>query len=304
MRLALSDLENRGLIYRRHGKGTFAHGQKTRVHRHLGILMKSPLSTEHRPIAEMIRGAQTAMAAVRSAVLLISTAPEAWRPEKASSLGGIIVVPQDVTEADLQVLRNRNLPYLIFTDSILSGPQVRLGQRDAARQLTRQLLDLGHRRIALLSGYDASLDGVKRLGVHDALRDGGIDPAKVQEISAHGHEEEAFEATRAVLHLKPRPTAVIAFDDSLGAMLSFQARNHHGLRVPDDLSIVGFHDWPYLHYIEPTITTVRFDFFNAGASAAEALNRAMLTGQPVGDLFFEPTYRPGHTSGPAPKEWV
>src|SRR5271165_6453258 len=61
VRLALSDLENRGLIYRVHGKGTFAHGHSTRVHRYLGILMKSPQTAAQRPIAEMIRGAQTVM---------------------------------------------------------------------------------------------------------------------------------------------------------------------------------------------------------------------------------------------------
>src|SRR5277367_4580008 len=56
VRLALSDLENRGLIYRKHGKGTFAHGRSTRIHRYLGILMKSPQAAEHRPFAEMLRG--------------------------------------------------------------------------------------------------------------------------------------------------------------------------------------------------------------------------------------------------------
>src|SRR5271163_2668258 len=55
VRLALSDLENRGLIYRKHGKGTFAHGRATRVHRYLGILMKSSASAGRRPIVEMLR---------------------------------------------------------------------------------------------------------------------------------------------------------------------------------------------------------------------------------------------------------
>src|ERR1700683_169411 len=161
VRRALSDLENRGLIYRKHGKGTFAHGRSTRVHRYLGILMKSPLSAEHRPIAEMVRGAQTVMASVRSAILLISTSPEEWRPEKASSLGGVIVVPQDVTAKDLDFLKNRKLPFLIFAESELPRPHILLGQRKAARQMTEQLLKLGHRRIALLTGYDTCLDAPK-----------------------------------------------------------------------------------------------------------------------------------------------
>jgi GntR family transcriptional regulator, arabinose operon transcriptional repressor len=300
VRLALSDLENRGLIYRKHGKGTFAHGHATRIHRHLGILMKSPHATEHRSIAEMVRGAQTAMALVRSAILLISTPPEAWRPEKASSLGGVIVVPQDVTTADLDVLKNRNLPYLIFGESELPGPRVSLGQREAAKHMTGQLLHLGHRRIALLSGYDEALDTPKRMGVYDALRAAGIDPAHVPEISTRGQESGIYQAARDVLHLRPRPTAVVAFDDSLAALLCSQARRTEGIRVPEEMSIISFHDWPYLNCIEPALTTARFEFFVAGQRAADVLGQAALNGCPVGDLNFEPTYRPGQTMAAPP----
>jgi DNA-binding LacI/PurR family transcriptional regulator len=300
VRLALGDLENRGLIYRKHGKGTFAHGRATQVHRYLGVLMKSPLAGEHRPIAEMVRGAQVVMASLRSGILLISTPPAEWRPEKASSLGGVIVVPEEVTPKDLEVLKNRNLPYLIFSESALPGPRLMLGQREAARRVTTELLQLGHRRIALLSGYDIGMDSPKRMGVHDALREAGIPVAKVHEVSAHGQESDIFQAARDVLNLRPRPTAVLAFDDSLGSILSFQARRNEGMRVPEDLSIASFHDWPYLNYIEPALTTVRFEFFNAGRRAAEALSRAALTGETVGDINFEPSYRAGQTIGPVP----
>jgi GntR family transcriptional regulator of arabinose operon len=300
VRLALSDLENRGLIYRKHGKGTFAYGNSTRIHRYLGILMKSPQSAEHRPVAEMIRGAQTAMAEIRSAILLISAPPNEWRHEKASSLGGVIVVPQDVTQADLEILKNRNLPYLSFTESPLSGPRILLGQRKAAKHMTEQLLQLGHRRFALLSGYDECLDATKRQGIHEAFREAGIDPAQVPEFSAHGQEAEILQVVREVLQLRPRPTAVIAFDDSLGAVMSVYARRQASIPVPGELSVVCFHDWPYLNVVEVPLATVHFDFFAAGQRAAEALSHAALTGLPVSDICFEPTYRPGQSMGPAP----
>ena len=300
VRLALSDLENRGLIYRKHGKGTFAYGRATRIHRYLGILMKKPQATAHCPVAEMIRGAQTAMAAIQSAVLLISSDPDHWRPEKASSLGGVIVVPQDVTQHDLHFIQTRNLPYLVFGEIPLGGPRILLGQRAAARQMTDQLLKLGHRRFALLSGYDESLDAAKRLGIQEALHEAGIDPAHVHEFSTHGDEGHIFEAARAALQVRPRPTAVLAFDDTLGSFVSIQARRQESLRIPEDLSIVSFHDRPYLNYIEPELTTVAFDFFNAGVRAAEALSHAALTGQAPSDICFEPCYKPGQTIGPAP----
>lgn len=294
-------MENRGLIYRKHGKGTFAHGRTTRVHRYLGVLMKSAHSGEHRPITEMMRGVQTVMTALRSAILMVSTPPEIWRPEKASSLGGVIVVPPEVTSQDLEILRDRNLPYLLFSESDLPGPTVLLGQKKAARHQTEQLLGLGHRRFALLSGYDACLDAPKRKGIHEAFREAGIDPASVPEFSAHGDESIISQAVDRLLRQSPRPTAVIAFDDSLASVVSFTARRVLNLRVPEDLSIVGFHAWPYLHFVEPLLTTVQFDFFGAGQKAAEALSCAALTGEPVTDICFEPAYRPGQTLGPAPK---
>lgn len=300
VRLALSDLENRGLIYRKHGKGTFAYGSGTRVHRYLGILMKSPQSAKHRPVAEMIRGAQMAMASLRSALLLISNPPSEWRAEKASSLGGVIVVQQDVTAEDLDILKTRNLPYLTFTESSLPGPSIDMGQRKAARYMTEQLLRLGHRRIALLSGFDAALDATKRIGIHEALREAGIDPSEVCEFSAHDHETEIFSVAQKVLELRPRPTAVIAFDDSIGAVMNYHARRQAGIKVPDELSIVSFHDWPYLNFTEVPLTTVQFEFFAAGQRAAEALSHAALTGQPVTDLTFEPTYHAGSSMACAP----
>jgi DNA-binding LacI/PurR family transcriptional regulator len=299
VRLALGDLENRGLIYRKHGKGTFAHGQATRVHRNLGVLIKSPNASEHRPIAEMVRGVQTVMASVQAATLLISTSPEQWRPEKVSTLGGVIVVPHEVTPRELEILKDRNLNYILFGETDLPGPRLLLGQRAAARRMTEQLLALGHRRIALLSGFDATLDAPKRLGVQDALRAVGIDPTQIPEFSANGNEADIFQAALGILKLSPRPTAVVAFDDSLGSILSFQARRHEGLSVPDDMSIVSFHAWPFLNYIEPSLTTVRFEFFASGQRAAEALNLAALTGGQVGDLTFEPIYLAGRTIGPA-----
>ncbi len=300
MRLALGDLENRGLIYRKHGKGTFAHGRSHQVHRDIGFLMKAPQAAEHRPITEIVRGAQNVMADLRAAVVLLSRPPGEWRSDVATSLGGVIVFPQDVTENDLQILRDRNVPYILAAHSLLPGPRIDLGQRRAARKFTEQLLELGHRRIALLSGYDMSLDAIKREGIHDALDAAGIDPASISEFSTGFEERGVLPTVQRLLASDPRPTAVIAFDDSLGSMLNCAARHTEGMCVPSDLSIVSFHNWPYLHFIEPILTTVGFEFYNAGQRAAEALNRASLTGEPIADISFEPSYRFGQTVGSAP----
>jgi len=298
VRLALGDLENRGLIYRRHGKGTFAHGNSKRARKVIGTLLKRPHVAEHRPIAEMMRGVQSVLSSQYMSAMLISMPPEEWSSEMASSLGGVIVFPQDVTLKDIEVLQNRKLPYLLAGKTDLPGPQIRLGQVEAARVMTEKLLLLGHQQIALLTGYDPMLDAPKREGVYQALRAVGINPSQVPEISAEGEEADRLKAVSQLLALQPRPTAVLAFDDSLGSLLSLQARRQENIKVPEELSIVSFHDLPYLRYLEPALTTVRFDFFTAGQRAAEALNRAALTGESVQDLVFEPAYCPGQTLAP------
>jgi len=130
VRLALGDLENRGLIYRKHGKGTFAHGHSTRIHRHIGVLIKSPLVNENRPLAEILRGVQAFVHPLRSGVILISQSPEEWRPELAGILSGVIVAAENVTTKDLDNLQSRKLPFFIVGKTDLPGPRIPLDREE------------------------------------------------------------------------------------------------------------------------------------------------------------------------------
>jgi len=129
VRLALNDLENRGLIYRRHGKGTFAHGRSTRIHRHIGVLMKLPLTTENRPLAEILRGMQAVMIPLRASVILIGMSPEEWLPELANLLAGVVVMADGATADDLRSLENRGLPFFIVGKTDLPGPRIHFDQQ-------------------------------------------------------------------------------------------------------------------------------------------------------------------------------
>jgi len=120
IRLALGDLEHRGLIYRRHGKGTFAHGCSSRVHSSLGILIKSPDALKCVPLVEFIRGAQTVMTSFSSSLVLMVTSPLGWRAEMASTLGSVIVMQEDLSTDELSILKNRKLPYIYIPDSQLA----------------------------------------------------------------------------------------------------------------------------------------------------------------------------------------
>jgi hypothetical protein len=123
VRLALSDLENRGLIFRRHGKGTFAHGCAGRIYRNIGILAR-PDEVENRPWSELVRGAQSVQGEHCAGVLLINVSPTEWGADLARTLNGIIVRAAHATAKELEVLRDRNLPFFLFGDTELAGPRL------------------------------------------------------------------------------------------------------------------------------------------------------------------------------------
>jgi DNA-binding GntR family transcriptional regulator len=125
IRLALSDLEHRGLIYRQHGRGTFAHGRLTRPYRSIGILIKSPDALKQAPIVEIIRGVHAVIAPLRVPLVLINFSPLEWQLESTYKLGGVIVVLQQITLEEMTVFHNIDLPFLCIHDSLLHA-----GDRD------------------------------------------------------------------------------------------------------------------------------------------------------------------------------
>src|SRR5258706_5912644 len=301
IRLALSDLENRGLIFRKHGKGTFAHGGAKKPPQSIAVLRRMPDMIERWPVAEMVRGMQMYLTAHNSAVVLLGISPLQWSAELSKSFSGVLVFPEGFSREEIEVLQNRKLPFLSTSPFLVGDSQVCLGQTEAARKMTEELLQLGHRRFALLAGYDPSLDAAKRIGIHEALQAASGHSIQVKEFTVPVQGDSGQKIALAMLQTHPRPTAVIAFDDSLGLMVSVLARRE-GLHLPGDLSIVGFHHSPYLRYLEPKLATVQFDFFEAGRRAAEVLTLAARTGEKAPSLFFKPTYCAMQSTG-APRSF-
>jgi LacI family transcriptional regulator, galactose operon repressor len=149
---------------------------------------------------------------------------------------------------------------------------------------TRHLLSLGHRRIAHVAGPQNADTARRRLrGYISALADAGLEdrPECIAETTfdeAGGH----VAATR-LLRLEPRPTALFVANvrAAIGALA---AARRLGLRVPHDLSVVGFHDAPFAPYLDPALTTVRMPLEEMGRHAGDSL-LALLGGQPVEDVM-------------------
>jgi LacI family transcriptional regulator len=136
---------------------------------------------------------------------------------------------------------------------------------------TRHLLDLGHRRIGLVSGpdYASSAQG-RRDGYRQALTEAGIivDEALIEGDSFSMDAGET--AGRALLNKPDRPTAIFAVNDNtaIGVMA---AAHTLGLRIPEDLSLVGYNDIPVVSRLPVPLTTVRVPFDQIAAGALDLL---------------------------------
>jgi LacI family transcriptional regulator len=137
------------------------------------------------------------------------------------------------------------------------------------------LLGLGHRRIAAITGprgWVATED--RRRGYHAALAAQGILPDPSLEVEADFEIAPGRDAAGHLLDLHDPPTAIFAFNDNL-AIGALQAARDRGLRVPGDLSVVGFDDVEPATIVTPTLTTVRQPLAEMGRTAVSLLMRLL-----------------------------
>jgi LacI family transcriptional regulator len=146
--------------------------------------------------------------------------------------------------------------------------------RLGAHLATRHLLDLGHRRVGLVSGPRyASSARDREAGYRDALAEAG-EPVDETLLAGDSFSMQAGEvAGRTLLDRTDRPTAIFAVNDNtaIGVMAAAHAL---GLRIPDDLSLVGYNDIPIVSRLPVPLTTVRVPFPQIAANALELLREA------------------------------
>jgi len=151
------------------------------------------------------------------------------------------------------------------------SPAILMDDRAAAAEITGMLLDQGHRRIGHITGDpDHAASGLRRNGFIDAFLSRG-QPRPEPSLIAEGNFlfKKGSAAAEALLALPNRPTAIFAANDDTAAAVCMVA-HRLGLRIPEDLSVVGFDDSPIASEIWPSLTTVRQPFAAMAASALKA----------------------------------
>jgi DNA-binding LacI/PurR family transcriptional regulator len=220
------------------------------------------------------------------ALTLLTTSPEqqAVIPARDVAMDGALIYSCNPQSPAAAWLRRRNLPMVLVDQEPEAGiPSVNIDDRGGARAGAQHVLDLGHRRIGILSssavGPFGQITAAELVGLSnttqarldgwlDVLLPAGVTPVILQQ-PPYAPETEAA-AARQLLALPDQPTAVLCFSDAIAATMVRTAQDA-GLRVPQDLSVVGFDDSPVATRLKPTLTTVHQDVTAKGRAAVAAL---------------------------------
>jgi len=257
----------------------------------VGVLLTESVGTAFLdPVAAAFFGAVAEELAPTgmAVVLLPSTGSDDMVPARDIPMDGALVYGCAADYPAVDWLVKRRLP-LVFVDGepVGDSASVVLDEQHGARLGAEHLLTLGHRRIGILTmnaeappGFapDASAAGSgfvareRQIGWTEVLDAAGVTPA-VMEVHDNA-EPYVSEGARALLAGDDRPTAVLCFSDLMAAAV-VHAAEERGLRVPQDLSVVGFDDSPLARRLRPALTTVRQDFAAKGQAAAAALTSSI-----------------------------
>lgn len=184
---------------------------------------------------------------------------------------GLVVLASHINDPLIDWLAEHPYPFVVL--GRVPGrdvPHVNNDNVAAAREATEHLLQQGHRRIAFLGGTLDYVVTVDRLdGYQQALEEAGQRVVSELVVTTDFSYEQANAAALSLL-AEERPTAVVAIDD--GAALGvLAAARELGLRVPEDVSVVGFNDSPVCPHVAPPLTSVAIPVFDMGYAAAKML---------------------------------
>ncbi|WP_062071751.1 LacI family DNA-binding transcriptional regulator [Demequina sediminicola] len=186
---------------------------------------------------------------------------------------GVILVTSTVDQEQRQALADANVPLVVIdpVNTPAEGiPSVGVNSFTGGYSATKHLIDLGHRRIAFIGGRASECADARRAGYYFALREAEISVPPEYDQPGNFMFEDGQAAARRLLDLPQPPTAIFASND-LEALGVLDVAHMRAVRVPGELSVVGFDDSMQAISAAPHLTTVRQPFDEIGATAARLL---------------------------------
>ncbi|WP_319019193.1 LacI family DNA-binding transcriptional regulator [Microbispora sitophila] len=226
---------------------------------------------------EIIRGVERVAREQRVGVVLTEFGPERDETDYPNDdtlarRPACVVTVAQLSEEQRDQLRARGIPFVVFdpTGELPDDvPFVGATNWSGGRSATRHLVKLGHRRLAMIGGPDQILCCRARLdGYRSAMEDGGLQVDSDLVVRTGLTMEDGRAAALDLLNRPERPTAIFTCND-LQALGVYQAARALGLRIPADLSVVGFDDLPIAALIDPPLTTVHQPLTEMAMAATE-----------------------------------
>lgn len=222
-------------------------------------------------------------AAAERDVLVVLCAPQATgRPEdhnarllQSQRLDGVVYLSGTGTDPVMILDLAQSGPVVLVDEQIPGSglPAVVTASRRGARELGRYVLEQGHQKVAVISGPSTLWTANQRLaGYREAFASAGLDPDEVPVGAGDYRQRSGFEVARQLLTgpLETTPTALICAND-LMAFGAIEYCRAAGIRVPEDVSVVGFDDVPVAALISPALTTVSQPARELGYAAGRVL---------------------------------
>ena len=234
--------------------------------------------------AEIARGVEDAAYAAEYALLLCNSDenPEKERfyleVMRSESVDGIVLPPFDDRDAAVIDIAATGMPVVCVDRSMvkLQTDLVEVDNHRGAFEAVSHLLDKGHKNIGLIEGRaHVSTSRERRRGYLDALAERGVAVRKDLMRSGDFKQESGRVLANELLTLRKPPTALFVCNNlmTVGALAAIHQR---GLRVPQDVAIVGFDDLPWAEALDPPLTVVRQPAYDVGRQAMELLLKRIM----------------------------
>lgn len=217
--------------------------------------------------------------------------------------GFLLTPPLSDHEPLLTMLRNSEARFVRIApgDRAETARSVFTNDRESCAQMTEYLLALGHRSIAFIVGHpDHKAVAERYLGYADGLKKAGVPLNKRLVKQGFNTFQSGVECALELLKQPDRPSAVFASNDEM-AVGVMRVAQQAGLRIPAQLSVVGFDDIPMGHQIFPALTTIRQPVEAMAMRGAELLLSQLRGASPAGDIVvLESTIQLRESTGPGP----
>ena len=256
---------------------SFAQSLKTNRSRTIGVLIPDLTNPVFPPI---IKGIDQTLETAGYTAIVVNSDNQVNREQiclerlQERQVEGLILATAHLDDPTIDRCLSENMPFVLINRTTRQNDIPSVVGDDAAgiRKLIEHLAELGHRRIAQVAGPQNTSTGLWRNQAYaQAIREFGLEARPDLITIADAFTEAAGQRATEQLLNHGRPfTAIIAGNDLI-ALGCLDALNAAGLKCPDDISVAGYNDMPYVDKIDPPLTTIHIPLTEMGAYAARML---------------------------------